>query len=435
MKFYLMLIFSFGLMNFCSHNLFMICFFMLFMMFICVNLYYYLWMSLDSFFSFDYYSFYLMGLSLFIIGLMLLIQMEKLSMILLIFLLLFLMMSFSTFNLFMFYFMFESSLLPIFMLVIFDGYAFERFEASYYMFMYTAISSLPFLMIILMLSKDLNTMTYFMIEMYSIKMKSWIFMFLIFVFLVKMPMFMFHIWLPKVHVEAPVYGSMILAGVLLKLGSYGILRMGQMFFLNMNSFSVLMITLGLMGGVSVSLVCLVQIDMKILVAYSSVVHMSLLIASLSTLSKVGFIGSYLMMIGHGLCSSGLFFLVNINYERSGSRLMYLNKGSLSLSSTLSMWSFLLCIVNFSAPISLNLIGEIFMLMSLISVDFLTMIFMMIMCFLSAAYSLYLFSFSQHGQVNLMNFNFYEVNMKEYLILFLHWFPLNMLTFSLNMFMV
>nr|YP_009859734.1 NADH dehydrogenase subunit 4 [Allorhynchium sp. YN]QKK69215.1 NADH dehydrogenase subunit 4 [Allorhynchium sp. YN] len=435
MKFIMFIMFSIGLLNFCYMNLYMCCLLVMFFMLININLIFNLFNLVNMTFSIDFYSMYLIILSIFIISLMLMISMEKFSMFLILLLLLLLILSFSTMNFLMFYFMFEASLIPIFLLIVYNGYSFERYEAAMYMFFFTMISSLPFLMIIIYIMENFGTLMYLMLEILQIKLSSFIFLVMLMVFLVKMPMFFFHIWLPKAHVEAPVYGSMILAGVLLKLGSYGILRLAQFFPYSLMKLSSFIISVSLVGGVVMSLVCLVQVDMKMLVAYSSVVHMSMLIASLMTLSKIGFIGSYLMMIGHGLCSSGLFYIVNINYEYSGSRFLYLNKGTINLNSSLTMWWFLLCISNFSAPISLSLIGEILMLMSLVSLDYLNLFYLMMLCFISAAYSLYLFSYTQHGQMNQLYMKFFYVNVKEYMILFLHWFYLNMMTFCLNYFMI
>nr|QKK69319.1 NADH dehydrogenase subunit 4 [Rhynchium quinquecinctum] len=435
MKFLLFMVFSFGLMNFSFGNLYMICFLLMFFLILNVNLIFNFWVEIYSIFSIDFYSFYLILLSIWLIGIMLMIKMDKMMIILIMCLLVILFLSFSVFNFLLFYFLFEVSLIPIFLMIMFDGYTFERIEAVMYMFFFTLISSMPFLIILLDFYQFFNTLMFYMLEYLKFKMWKVSFIIMMLVFFVKLPLFIFHIWLPKAHVEAPVYGSMILAGVLLKLGGYGMLRMVQFFYLNLMEIMMYYISIGLISGVVLSFLCMIQIDMKMLVAYSSVVHMSMLVASLSTMSKIGFVGSYLMMIGHGLCSSGLFYLVNLSYKRIGSRLMFMNKGLMNLNSTLGMWWFLMCMGNFSAPISLSLLGEIFMLMSLVSLDLFLMIYLMIMCFLSVAYSLYLFSFTQHGNMNFMNFSFLSISVKEFIIIFIHWFPLNTLIFGMNLFMI
>lgn len=141
-----------------------------------------------------------------------------------------------------------------------------------------------------------------------------------------MPIYLFHIWLPKAHVEAPVYGSIILAGVLLKMGRYGLIRFLEILVKLRIKYNYFIFRVSIMGGLLIRVVCLVQIDLKSLVAYSSVVHINIILCSLITLNKIGFIRRYIMIISHGLCSSGLFYIVNIYYERSGSRLLVLNKG-------------------------------------------------------------------------------------------------------------
>ena len=137
--------------------------------------------------------------------------------------------------------------------------------------------------------------------------------------------------------EAPVYGSIILARILLKLGRYGILRLSQIIFINVVKINYILISLRIVGGVLISIVCLIQIDLKILVAYSSIVHIGILIGGLSTLTKSGFMGGLIIILSHGLCSSGLFYLVNLNYECVGRRLIFLNKGSISINSSLSLF--------------------------------------------------------------------------------------------------
>nr|BCD56251.1 NADH dehydrogenase subunit 4 [Vespa mandarinia] len=393
-----------------------------------------MWIGGGLFFM-DYYSYMLVILSLWISGCMLIINMADLMELMVLGLMNLLMLCFFSMNLMMFYLIFEASLLPIFFLILYGGYAYERYEAAMYMMMYTAVSSVPFMWVLVMLFFEYKSLMIMMLIFLNLKLDSVMFFLCLMGFMVKLPTFLFHIWLPKAHVEAPVYGSMILAGVLLKLGSYGMLRMVQIFSYNTIQWSHMMITLGVIGGILMSLLCLIQVDMKMLVAYSSIVHMSLLISGMVTLTKMGLIGGLMMMLAHGLCSSGLFYIVNINYECFGSRLIYLNKGSMSINPSLSLMWFLMCSSNLSAPVSLNLISEIFLLMGLMSWSVSVMGMLMVMCFLSATYSLYLFSLSQHGESLVLQMNYKNVFVKDYFMLILHWIPLNFLFLSMGMFMM
>lgn len=140
--------------------------------------------------------------------------------------------------------------------------------------------------------------------------------------------------MPKAHVEAPVYGSMILAAILLKLGGYGLLRFIEIFILVRIKYNYLIFRVRIIGGLLVRIMCLVQIDIKKLVAYSSVVHINIILCSILTLIKLGFIRAYIIIISHGLCSSGLFYIVNLYYERSIRRVIFFNKGILNIFSSL-----------------------------------------------------------------------------------------------------
>nr|APX40390.1 NADH dehydrogenase subunit 4 [Cryptocephalus schaefferi] len=338
-------------------------------------------------------------------------------------LLLSLMMTFLSMNIFCFYLFFEISLLPILLLIIGWGYQPERLEAGLYLLFYTLIFSLPMMIVIFYCYYNLGTLDYMKFDS---DFNMYMFICLNMVFLVKIPMFFLHVWLPKAHVEAPVAGSMILAGVMLKLGGYGLMRFLKFFLFCSFSFSVGLIVISLLGGILVSLICLRQSDMKSLIAYSSVAHMGLVLSGLMTLSLWGFYGGLILMLGHGLCSSGLFCLVNLSYERSNSRSFYLNKGLINLIPSLSLWWFLFLACNMAAPPSLNLLGEICLINSIISFSKFTMIFLMLVSFLSASYSLYLYAFSQHGSFSSGVYCFSSSYIREYLLLLLHWVPLNLL---------
>nr|YP_009050184.1 NADH dehydrogenase subunit 4 [Megabalanus ajax]AGZ19745.1 NADH dehydrogenase subunit 4 [Megabalanus ajax] len=447
--------------------------------------------------------------------------------------------TFSTTDLFSFYIFFEGSLIPIYLLIMGWGYQPERLQAGIYLLLYTIFASLPLLISIFFTSKLVGGFSFSLLNQ-MFDTPFWIsfwFFFSIFAFLVKLPAFYVHLWLPKAHVEAPVSGSMMLAGVLLKLGCYGMMRFMGFFQGKVVFFSSLLVSLGLLGGLAVSLICLRQVDLKALIAYSSVSHMGLASRGLGSWGLWGFssclytcvahglcssglfflsgviyersssrsllmlacvllkLGCYGMMrfmgffqgkvvffssllvslgllgglavsliclrqvdlkaliayssvshmglasgglgswglwgfssclytcVAHGLCSSGLFFLSGVIYERSSSRSILINKGLLEIMPSLAFWWFIYCIGNMAAPVVLNLVGELGLLGSILSFNFYTITLLMMFSFLGACYSLYLFSSTQHG-MHFMGVRALSDGMiREYLILFLHFFPL------------
>nr|AOY39417.1 NADH dehydrogenase subunit 4 [Hydnocerini sp. BMNH-844241] len=393
----------------------------------------YMFMNLSNMFGMDLLSFLMILLSFWVCMLMILasskiykknINKNYFLMVNLI-LMIVLFMVFSSMNLFIFYLFFEFSLIPVLLMIMGWGYQPERIQAGVYLMFYTLFASLPMMISIFYFYNVSNSMDFFFLKYNEIE--SFIFyLFMNFVFFIKMPMYLVHLWLPKAHVEAPIAGSMILAGVMLKLGGYGLIRLMILFMKIGLLINIYFIVLSLMGGVYISLICLNQSDLKALVAYSSVAHMALVMSGILTFSNWGLSGALVMMIAHGLCSSGLFCLCNIVYERTESRSVYLNKGMMNLIPSMSLWWFLLCSSNMAAPPSMNLMGEIMLINSLVSWNWILMLFLSLISFFSAGYSLYLYSYTQHGKFYSGVYSSLMSNQSEYKLLFLHWFPLNIL---------
>nr|YP_009353868.1 NADH dehydrogenase subunit 4 [Myadora brevis]AQZ26159.1 NADH dehydrogenase subunit 4 [Myadora brevis] len=333
----------------------------------------------------------------------------------------------------LFYICFELVLLPMLYLILGWGYQPERLQATMYMMLYTVGASLPLLSGLIYIYSSSGSLYFllFPVIINSEVLGGWEMIFLL-AFLVKLPMFGFHLWLPKAHVEAPVAGSMILAGVLLKLGGYGIIRVSPYLGITFSGllYEIIM-SVSLVGGVLTSFICLRQYDIKALVAYSSVGHMSLVLGGLLSNSSWGWQGALMMMIAHGLCSSGLFAFCGYSYKWAGSRSLILCKGMMSVAPIMSLWWFLLSVVNMAAPPSLNLVSEVMLISSIVFFSYWSIIPLFIMGFMAAVYSLYLFTSSQHGSCPL-HLKSQDIDVLiPCLVGFLHWAPVNLLVLMID----
>nr|YP_009110167.1 NADH dehydrogenase subunit 4 [Ctenoplusia limbirena]AIW64875.1 NADH dehydrogenase subunit 4 [Ctenoplusia limbirena] len=443
MKFLLMMIFMIPLC-FMKNMFWMVQMMLFFMMFLFMNLSLSLnlYCNLSYMLSCDILSYGLIMLSIWI-SILMIMSSENLFktnyyvnffLFNVIFLLIMLYLTFSVMNMFMFYLFFEGSLIPTLLLIIGWGYQPERIQAGMYLLFYTLFVSLPLLMGIFYMFNEMQSMLIYFLKFFNMNLYLLYFS-MIMAFLVKMPMYFVHLWLPKAHVEAPVSGSMILAGIMLKLGGYGLMRL-MVFLQQINlKMNYIWIVISLVGGFYISLKCFCQVDIKSLIAYSSVAHMSIVISGIMVMNYWGFIGSYILMIGHGLCSSGMFCLANISYERLHSRSLYINKGMMNFMPSMSLWWFLLMSSNMAAPPSLNLMGEISLINSLMSWSWISMIMLMLISFFSAGYSLYLYSFIQHGKYYSGIYSCYTGVSREYLMLMLHWFPLNIMIMKIDYSMI
>jgi len=348
-----------------------------------------------------------------------------------------LLLTFIVTNLLMFYFFFEVTLIPTLLIILGWGYQPERLQAGVYFLFYTLAASLPLLLTIISYYKNFGGLVInFYLFNSSLRFSYFLlFIFTIIAFIVKIPIFFVHLWLPKAHVEAPVAGSIILAGVLLKLGGYGVYRVFYLLKLGVINYGGYIFGLRVLGIVYVGLICCRLSDIKALVAYSSVAHIGIVICGLISYYFWGFRGALTIIIGHGVCSSGLFCAVNIYYERSGRRGFTINKGLISILPIFTLIFFILCVINIAAPPSINLISEIFLIGGLFKFDYLMLIFFPLGSYLGALFTLFLFSYSQHGKFYEGVNSFLIRNFRETHLIVIHLIPLIIIFLNTDFFII
>nr|YP_010460098.1 NADH dehydrogenase subunit 4 [Lycosa shansia]UUC05145.1 NADH dehydrogenase subunit 4 [Lycosa shansia] len=336
-----------------------------------------------------------------------------------------LMLTFSISNMIFFYILFELVLIPTMILVMSSGKQPERLQASLYLMLYTITASLPLLANIILMNYNQSFIISFML-MYKLNMP----LLFMLAFLAKMPMFFIHLWLPKAHVEAPLEGSMILAAILLKLGSYGLIRFIPLCISKINKINHWIISISLIGAISTSLNCIRQKDLKSLIAYSSVAHMALVLLSLFTMNYIGLMGAIMMMIAHGLSSSALFLLSNDLYTKFHTRNISCFKGLIIMSPNITFWWFMFMAINISAPPSINTISEIMIMSSIILWNMKSMMMIFIISIMVTSFSMMMFINLSHNKNEMFMSN--QTTMKIYSSLFIHMMPLIMMMFKMDL---
>jgi len=322
-------------------------------------------------------------------------------------------------ELLLFYVFFESVLIPMFIIIGVWGSRQRKIRAAYQFFLYTLFGSLFMLLAILLIYFQTGTTDLQILLTTEFSERRQILLWLAFFasFAVKVPMVPVHIWLPEAHVEAPTAGSVILAGILLKLGTYGFLRFSIPMFPEATLyFTPFIYTLSVIAIIYTSLTTIRQIDLKKIIAYSSIAHMNFVTIGLFSLNMQGIEGSILLMLSHGLVSSALFLCVGVLYDRHKTRVVKYYGGLASVAPLFSILFLFFTLANMSLPGTSSFIGEFLVLVGAFQRNSSIATLAALGMILGAAYSLWLYNRVVFGNFkpNFLN-TFSDINRREFFI--------------------
>nr|YP_009449869.1 NADH dehydrogenase subunit 4 [Pectinodesmus pectinatus]ANG44806.1 NADH dehydrogenase subunit 4 [Pectinodesmus pectinatus] len=311
----------------------------------------------------------------------------------------FLFRCFTSLDLLCFYVLYECALLPMFLLIGLGGSRARKVRAAYLLVLYTLVGSLAMLPCLLLLYSRAGTTNYLLLRQLPIDSRRqlllWWGFFL--AFAVKVPLMPLHLWLPEAHVERSTAGSVLLAGVLLKLGTYGLCRFNLYLFPEASAYlGPRVSTICLVGVIYRSLTTLRQVDLKKIVAYSSVAHMSLVVLALFTMNEVGILGSILTMLAHGIASPALFLCVGALYDRTHTKALKYLGGAATAMPLFSVWFFIFSLCNMALPLTPNFVGEFLSLCGIFAQNAVSLTICLGGVILSAVYTLWAYARVVHG---------------------------------------
>ena len=299
---------------------------------------------------------------------------------------------FASLDMLMFYLFFEGVLIPMFIIIGVWGGA-ERVYAAFKFFLYTLLGSVLMLVCMLVMyhlagTTDIPALSAFA---FSPELQFWLFLGFFASFAVKVPMWPVHTWLPDAHVQAPTAGSMILAGVLLKMGGYGFIRFSLPMFPDASEyFAPFIFVLSIVAVIYTSLVALAQSDMKKLIAYSSVAHMGFVTIGIFTLTEQGIAGAMFQMISHGLVSAALFFCVGVVYDRLHTREISAYGGVVDAMPRYAAFFMFMMLASVGLPGTSGFVGEMLVLVGAWEASHWVAIFAATGLILGACYMLWLY---------------------------------------------
>ena len=343
---------------------------------------------------------------------------------------------FCALDLILFYIFFEGVLIPMFIIIgVWGGQ--RRVYAAFKLFLYTLLGSVLMLVAMMAMYFEAHTtdIPTLMTHSFPVELQTWLWLAFFASFAVKVPMWPVHTWLPDAHVEAPTAGSVILAGVLLKMGAYGFLRFSMPMLPDASlSFTPLIYTLSIVAVVYTSLVALVQEDMKKLIAYSSIAHMGYVTAGIFSATTQGVEGAVFQMLSHGIVASALFLCVGIVYDRMHTREIARYGGLVSRMPKYALVFMVFTMASVGLPGTSGFVGEFLVLMGLFQANTWVSFFAATGLVLGAAYMLYLYRRVVFGKLvredlmGILDINAREVAIFVPLIVLVVWMDIHPATF-------
>nr|YP_009517298.1 NADH dehydrogenase subunit 4 [Tricholomella constricta]AYE93427.1 NADH dehydrogenase subunit 4 [Tricholomella constricta] len=328
--------------------------------------------------------------------------------------------AFVSLDLLLFYIFFESVLPILFIVIVIFGHGEDRFRSAFLFFLYTLAGSLPMLLCILSIYSYIGSTDFQLISLCEISLESqkilWLGFFI--AFAVKTPLYPFIIWLPKAHSDSPLAGSIILAATILKLATYGYIRVLINFFPDAtNYFSPLVQTICTITIIYASLSTIIQQDTKRLIAYSSVAHMGVLVLGLFSNTIQGIEGAILLALAHGFVSPALFTCVGgVIYDRTGKRIINYIRGLATYMPVFTILFFVFTLANTGIPLSLNFLGEQLSLLGIWQQNPYIAALGATGILLSACYSLFLYNRLSYGSYSPHLPILKDINRREYSLL-------------------
>jgi proton-translocating NADH-quinone oxidoreductase chain M len=326
---------------------------------------------------------------------------------------------FCVLDLLLFYIFFESVLIPMYLIIGFWGSRARKIRAAYFFFLYTLLGSVLLLLSILYIYYQIGTTDFEILSTVSFTLKEQKILWLSFFasFATKIPMVPVHLWLPEAHVEAPTSGSVILAGILLKLGTYGFIRfLFPLFPQSCYYFSPLVYSIAAISIIYTSLTAIRQTDFKRIIAYTSIAHMNLVILGLFSFNVIGIEGALLQSLSHGFVASALFAIIGVVYDRYHTRTVKYYGGLVHIMPIYIIIFLFFTMANIGLPGTGSFVGEFLILTGSFQTNIFVTVIGATSMILGGCYSLWLFNRIAYGNLKTQYIKkFVDLNKKEFYI--------------------